>query len=371
MSRSERVVRVFAKGLLLFFAAVISAPVAVLWLPGSWKRHVYYEISIQLIAKAELPRSKTPEETVQTALDYTRKHLWLIDRVNPYPGKPFDYLVEGIGWCDYHAKVFCKLLAARGIHARYAFLKDRSGASPHTVAEVYLHGQWRALDPFFNLIYAKQTGEWASLEELTPEFVGSLPQMELLRNTNSDRYENIIGLARKTYPLPAAPQRSDDFVSDKQLFDWLTDAYVGFFGRGFAYWYQDRFLGRKLAAIHDPADRLWYKARNYHLYGRLDLAEQAYRQLIALNPPKYRERTKLFLSRLLIRQKRFKEAYAFLQQAARELPEAKWPYFQLALCDEALGNRLKAVENLRYYQQLHGGKFALEAAVHLKQLQQL
>lgn len=347
------------------------SPLIALWLPDPWRRHVYHEISFQLIANRRLPSSRVPENVMRSTADYTRKHLWLLDNPTPYPGKPFDYLVEGTGWCDYAAKVFCRLLAAKGVHARYVFLKDAQGISPHTIAEVRVQGRWVAVDPFFDLIYTKDTGELAALEELTPELVEHLPELAAFRATTSEVDQDIMRLARRTFPLPWTPQRSDDFLSEKHLFDWTADLYVNLFGHRFADWYQDRFLRQQLAAIRDPDERLWQQARNYHLYGRLAQAEEAYRTLLSRGPPShYRERTVLFLSRLLMRQKRFPEAREILDTLIAELPTARWAHFHLALCYEGLGDRANAIQHFRRYQELHGSKFSLETAKHLNQLQQ-
>ncbi len=95
-------------GALTILLLALSSPVWVLGVPGSWKRHVYQEISFQLIARHVLPSSNAPKDVIRAAIRYTQRHLWVIDNQPPYVGQPVDYLVEGIGWCDYHAKVFCK-----------------------------------------------------------------------------------------------------------------------------------------------------------------------------------------------------------------------------------------------------------------------
>ena len=197
-------------------AVVLLSPLIALVNPF-WIRHVYSEISFQLIAQTKLSASSEPDAIVQSAVDYTRRHLWIFEDSRPYAGHPFDYLVEGVGWCDYYAKVFCQLLAARGLHARYDFLKDESGVSPHTIAEVYVDGKWRALDPFFNLNYMDETGERATLQAMTPDRVNELPEVLTLEHVNEPLYRNIMEVAKRTFPLPRAPQRSDDFLADKHL----------------------------------------------------------------------------------------------------------------------------------------------------------
>ncbi len=358
-----------AIALVISVASLLLSPLLALWLPGSWKRHVYEELSFRVIADQVLPASRDPEETIQAAINYTRRHLWLFGDSQPYGGTALGYLVEGVGWCDYHAKVFCRLLAARGLHARYDFLLDRQGISPHTVAEVYLNGKWRALDPFFDLIYANEADGWLALEDVTPDLVEQLPVMGIIREANAPLYESVQTIARRTFPLPHPPQRSDDFLTDRHVFDAITDGYFSVLGSGFARWYQDQFLRGQLATMQDPLRRLWCMARHYHLYRRLDEAEPYYRELLAQATwHRYRERVVLFYSRLLICQRRFADAKQLLQRFLPEDRDAPWLRFHLALCCEGLGQPDEAVQHYHAYQELHGKKYCVEAVTRLKRL---
>jgi len=348
---------------------VAASPFIALCLPHPLRYHVYRKLSFRVIAEHIFANATTPEEVTQAATNYINRHLWLFGGSRPYSGKPLDYLIEGVGWCDYAAKVFCKLLAARGLHARYAFLKDRDGVSPHTIAEVYVDGKWRAVDPFFNFRYVTDDGSWLAMEEVSSEQLEAFPAVRLIKTANPGTFNNIAEIARRTLPLPMPPQRSDDFLQDQNLFDGIAALYFKCFGLRFAYWYQDRFLERELAVIDDPLERLWYTARNYHLYRRLHQAEPLYRQLLAQDVNgRYRDRTTLFLSRLLIGTKRFEEASALLEQFVQEKPDIPWGHFHLGLCYESVGESAQAAGQYHEYQRLHGRKFAIEAVQHLNRL---
>ncbi len=240
----------------LVLVIVVGSPLIALVLPGPWKRHVYHEISFQLIARNVLSDAKTDDDRIRMAVDYTRRHLWLFGDSQPYDGRAFDYLVEGVGWCDYHAKVLCQLLAAVGIHARYDFLIDRNGVSPHTVAEVRVRGEWRAIDPFFDLSYLDAGGDWANLEEVTPALIAQLPDVGLIKQVNDPLYQNISDVAQRAFPLQRAPQRSDDFLAEKHIFDFVAAGYVRLFGARFANWYQDVYLSQSLPQIRGSCPRM-------------------------------------------------------------------------------------------------------------------
>lgn len=350
----------------IFTLTVVLSPFIALALPGSWRRHVYHEISFQVIARNDLPHLGSKEELILAAVDYTRARVWIFQDSRPYSGHAFDYLVEGVGWCDYQAKVLCMLLAAAGLHARYDFLKDQDGASPHTIAEVRLRGKWRAIDPFFDLNYLDAAGEWAGLESVTPELVTRLPDVSLIKQVNEPLYRNISDVAQRTLPLRHNPQRSDDFLGEKHIFDFAAATYVKLFGERFANSYQDAYLKRYLPTISDPVDRRWQEARNYHLYQRREKAEPLYRAILTdPSASKYHERSTLFLARLLIRSQRFAEAAATLEAFVQRYPDEHWQYFQLAFCYEQLGKRQQAIDTYQMYQRLHGRKYSVEAQKHL------
>jgi len=303
MKIKNAVSKIVIRGFLFLVTVLVFSPlISLICANSSLGRHTYYEISFQVIAKNELPDSSA-EEITRAAVDYTRGHLRLFADSRPYSGKPFDYLIEGVGWCDYQAKVLCKLLAAKGIPCRYAFLMvdENVANSPHTVAEVYIRGKWVVVDPLFGLIYQDDRGERIALEEATPEVVSMLPQMVSIKRHNPEVFECIMAIAERTYPLPYPPQRSDDFLSEKHIFDLIADKYVQIFGIKFAHLYQDIFLNLTAPKIQEPARRLWYKARNYHLYGRKEKAHTLYRQILAQYPnSRYQERTEVFLKELPI-----------------------------------------------------------------------
>lgn len=88
-------------------------------------------------------------------------------------------IAEG-GWCGNYVRVFLLLAHAQGYRAQMLHL--RTGDRSHTMAEVFYEGRWRAVDPFFNLVYRRPDGELATYEDilrdpelsLAPAFTGEL-----------------------------------------------------------------------------------------------------------------------------------------------------------------------------------------------------
>lgn len=92
------------------------------------------------------------------------------------------------GWCGNYDRVFIVLAQANGYSAHKLHL--RSGSRSHTAAEVLYQGQWRVVDPFFNLVYRLPSGEMATFEDLVrdpslfqrPTFLGRMqdPRLEAI-----------------------------------------------------------------------------------------------------------------------------------------------------------------------------------------------
>ena len=144
--------------------------------------------------------------------------------------------------------------------------------------------------------------------------------------------------------------------------------YVNVFGLNFAYWYQDIFINLQLKKIKDSANRLWYQARNYDLFGRLEKAEPIYRKILNnQNKNVFYERAVFFLGQLLIRKKKYLEAEELIRNFLIKNPDSQWaPYFSfyLASCYENLGEMQKAIET---YKQVKDGKLYADAMMHIEQ----
>ncbi len=351
----KKIVTVFSKVVISLLLVLLLTPILSLFLSDSLKRHTYHEVSFEVIAQNNLPQEVSDEAYLTAAMDYIQENLWLFPNSHPYDGKPWDYLVTGIGWCDYYAQVLCELAAVRDIAARYSYLVDKSGSSPHTVVEVYLDGAWRACDPYFNLIFSSAGEPWRTLEEVTPQFIASLADVKLASG-NEDAYQSILGTAERVYPLPNPPQRSDIFLEEKHILDWMARGYVKRFGPLFSHWVQDRYLAGVLPRISNPVERLWVEGRSLHLHGRFLRAEQIYWKIFKhRNAGSYRERAALFLAQILIREGRFKETRDVLTQVLDEKPNTEWAHFYMGDCYAAVGDvslaaaHYTVVENAKLY----------------------
>ena len=206
------------------------------------------------------------------------------------------------------------------------------------------------------------------LEKVTPEMIVHMPSVVSTEN-NKKVFEKIVKAAKVTYPMPFPPERSESFLSDKHIFDFIAIMYVKIFGNKFANFYQDVFVKQTIAAIDDPVKRLWFEARNYALYGRLEKAERLYHRILNDFPENtYRRRAIIFLSQLLIKQQRYVQAVTLLQQFLSEYPNDSCRndcFYYMGLCYEKLSDIPNAIT---YYKHVQDAKLYSEARLHLSSL---
>ena len=86
-----------------------------------------------------------------------------IDNVESFLQPVTDTISKG-GWCGNYVRVFILLSQANGYPAHMLHL--RSGDRSHTAAEIFYEGEWRVIDPFFNLVYPLPDGELATFADL-------------------------------------------------------------------------------------------------------------------------------------------------------------------------------------------------------------
>ena len=108
--------------------------------------------------------------------------------------------------------MFIEYARANGFPAQKIHL--RTGYRSHTNAEVYYEGKWRAVDPFFGIVFPKADGELASVSEIAAdpslgngEFV--LPYQDPELDEIYESYEKIFGkLYRDSLEIQWSPSPS-------------------------------------------------------------------------------------------------------------------------------------------------------------------
>ncbi len=360
--------RVFARWLTWKMFAAIAAvlvlmPVVAIAASGSLREFVYKELSYRLITD-RVVRDEASAEQITSRLNE------FIDE-NTYPGggpvldtNAWNDLVRGIGWCDQVSWMLGTLLSTKNIPGRIVFLNghtsDTGEAVGHVMAEVYLDGEWRLFDPLYGLAFRTSTGRLATLAELSANWhlVSSQPKVRALppqvRHQLEQFYEALFTDPNTRDPVRWAPLLAARRASpSRAMVQSALDVSWRLFGAPGAYTFQDVYLGllpSRLPALDasesgnrpvfktrsdDPALFLYYRARNYHLYERADLASRAYEDLIARYPASgYAEKASYFLGQVELRL-RLDPAAAVKRFAAflNKYPQSAW----LAVVHRALG----------------------------------
>jgi len=261
--------------------ALVLAPLWILWCPGAaaWRTHVYHTVLYDQIAQRVTYDARDADQIVERLAEYVYTHVWPAYDAGPYDGKPLDYLVKGIGWCDYLAKIHMRLLATRLIPARYAMLRETEEVSPHTIAEVWSKDRWGLYDVLFHIRFTDAAGAPLTLEGLSasPRLLDAQPMMEVLRRQRPDVASQIQELYARVLPVAVSPRRSHPAMKRLTVFDRLALGYARLGGRRFVNWYQDRYLESRGWIPSATPEETLRLARHWHLAGRTAPATQAYR----------------------------------------------------------------------------------------------
>lgn len=268
-----------------------------------YRNRAYIDLTYRVIADKETEFARSKEDIILKLFDYANKHIFVPDRSAPGEANLLDYLVTGVGWCDHQANVFNKLLSKKDIPARYVYLKDKEGISPHTVSEVYFNNRWVIFDPQNYLYFKLDNGNYATLNDLSqrPQIILSHVKLKSLEATEKDAYEGLKAFWQKLFPLPMEPGRSVPWTKKNNIFTKILDLYATCFGKRFINAYQGIYLRFTLASVKQIDYKLFFTARNYQIYYRRDFAIDRYMSLIKNYPEsKYSDDSLFFLALLYI-----------------------------------------------------------------------
>jgi hypothetical protein len=250
--------KIFIIAPIVIICLILASPWISLILSEKYRDHTYYFLTYKIIADKETQGLTDNKDITIALFNYVRKSIFTPAGLTPYDAKPIIYLINGTGYCDYVAQVYTILLAQKDIPARYAFLMDKDGISPHAMAEVYLDGKWRIIDASCGLIFLRNTG-FATLDELSnnPGLILNHNKLLAIKNRDINEFNSITEWYNRMFPVPSQPQRSSPKTKRITLFDRITTFYWLVFKDNFARNYQDLYLKLKTASMKDPREKLF------------------------------------------------------------------------------------------------------------------
>lgn len=273
--------RLFRFGLSVSVLLVVAASPCRFWTVDGVCQSLYRKLLYSVVAY------RVAASTESQVVAAERLHDFVYFNVRtPYPwliyDSPADVLIRGFGYCDQAVLVFIHLLDQIGVSGRQTVLKRDDGVSPHTVSEVFLSGEWRVFDTLYGFVPRRLDGQPAAAADFR-----SMPELLKVSRTNPEWYRN----AEVTMTLGDGGSGSDrtsrtDRFSGRvaRIPDWLAD--VG----------QDLYLlllqppsyattaGVIVEDYRNPDGRLFFKARNFHIFLRARKAEAAYEELLRRYP---------------------------------------------------------------------------------------
>ncbi len=343
--------------ILLVIASSIFVGLSAVIFSGSLRYFLYKEISYQYLADKITKGAKSDEEKVLRIFTYIHNNLsaaggQVVDKDS------WNDLVRGIGWCDQQSWDFATLLSKENIAARFAMLRDKNGVSPHTIAEVLLKGKWIALDPLNGLVFRENNGSLVTLDEISqnPSLISQNPKVLALPLKERQEF---IAWCGTLFPIPMAPKRWASLLEKKnatlpaRLTNQAVKYSVRILGEHFVNTYQNLYLSLSRKSFSAPVEYLYFRARNYHIYERASLAENAYKQIIRdCSQSERAEDSRFFLGVLNEEVKQdYRGAIEELNELFKDYPRSKWAqiarYF-LGKAYEANGDLENAQVNYGY-----------------------
>lgn len=294
---------------------ILLSPAISLFLPYSLRYHAYQRLIFNTIIAHETKGYMADYEKSLSLFNYVVNNEFL--QGTPRSCKPLDSLIYAEAYCDFQARTLNLLLGIAGIPSRYAMLLDKKGISPHTLNEVFLDNKWCVFDTALNIVFVDFRGGRYSLDDLTaqPELLDKIEKISALKQYSGMEYKDIIALYRRVLPLVNEPRRSTPILKQSHIFDRLMDLYFKIFGNKFVYIYQNLYIRSALKHYKGGSDSvLFYKARNYHLAYRTDLALQSYMTVLKEFPKsEYYEDALFFLGKLYYDNKNYQGAIKTLR----------------------------------------------------------
>ncbi len=156
-------------GLAVLCSVVLLVGATILGLRSGMHHELYRALLYPTVARRVTAGAATPQE----AADRLAAFVYL--NVRTPVGAPViddsaaDVLIRGFGYCDQAVFAFVRLLEEVGIRGRVTELRTPDGASPHTVAEVLLGGDWRVYDVFYGFTPRAPDGQVATRQQIVAD----------------------------------------------------------------------------------------------------------------------------------------------------------------------------------------------------------
>ena len=339
------------------------------YLSLTYKSHrftkAYRLASYMFLANTITREATSQDEVIQEIFAYTHRNLDAISGVKTIWVSPLHDLRRGIAWCDQQSNVFATLLAFKNIPAKYFYLFDDHGGSPHTMSLVNDGTEWQLMGPMNGLMFQKKA------QNLTLEDIQNHPRLILYKKYFPEKYKQTLQWYQTFIPLRKESLKHlhegltayDINIKDtnKHMICLTLKYFMFLFGDHFLHFFQDHWLHHKVRTLTPQEYQLdqvtpdfitYFKARNYHLYNRYEKAKPLYEKMIQDYPQsRYTDDALFFLGKLYLKTDHLQKAIEVFQDLEKTYPNSGWlitAHFFKGTAYEKMNNYENALNE--YYQ---------------------
>ncbi|MFH0789203.1 MAG: hypothetical protein V2B13_16520, partial [Pseudomonadota bacterium] len=256
----------------------------------------------------------------QILVDYIHQNVFMV-ALELEDKSELDNLIRGVGVCDQVSKIFIRLtepLDLRGYLVSFNAKRDGTGISPHSIAVITpktissqdysnLIKEGIVVDVLQGVIFKNKSGKGANFADLSSKNVLNSQRQYFPKPVNYRRYGNKAKI--DLINIPISQDRPETRFFFQYIFPILPEKIL--------YFYQDMILKRLFDGnSKSEIDFLYYKARNYHIYGRFNDAIPLYEMIIQKSHDRIRLSACLFFEGMIYyRQKKYDKAQEKLEVA--------------------------------------------------------
>lgn len=346
-------------------------------------------VNYQRIARQIIKDCKTDEEKAMALFDWTYRNVGIVKEKRVLFALPYDIMLRGYGLCDRSSWVLTTLANQAGFKGSiYMLLDPDTGASPHTVALIYLLDKWVVFDTYYGFVLKMKDGKTlAGLNDIidNPSLTGMYPPYG--NNGFMPFKQGLLGLpleAEAGLPrikviqdvvdeiFPDAPnvyrnmlERLHFTIKTLLGYDYDPDNPFTFpfrdknrqyiIGSWFYPYMLKPFYAQglfvKQQKKEDPAVEYYQAARYSFLLGDYRKAVSQFDELLKTSPDaKYSSDMEYFKCLCYFGAKEYKKTVSELERYLQDYPDSKWQagaMYHLGRSYEALGMYQKAVDIYR------------------------
>jgi len=252
----------------------------------------YNGISFYYIATKLTGNEKNTLKKLEILLSYMKENVFCGGGFQVKDLPPLENLIRGLAWCDQASHLYLRLLEPLDIRGYLLFLndkKDGTGSSPHSVAAITIgrkdmldfpsitrHGV--IVDGEQGVLFKNTSGESATFSDICDHDILESQRKYFIEGANwYDLYCNKARVFLSNTPISKDNLRRRIFY--RLIFPLIPEKLIHIYQD----MVMDKYHGETFIGDLDLAKEIdfrYFKARNYHIYGRFEEADELYSYVI-------------------------------------------------------------------------------------------